>query len=91
MAERLGGEIVSADSVQIYLDFDIGSGKPTASELARAKHHLVDIIAPDAPIDAARFAELASAAIDEARARGKVPIVVGGTSSGEGTRARACS
>ena len=79
LAERLGGEIVSADSVQIYRGFDIGAGKPSADELARAPHHLVGTIDPLEPMDAARWAELARAAIDDIRARGKRPIVCGGT------------
>jgi tRNA dimethylallyltransferase len=79
LAERLGGEIVSADSVQIYRRFDIGSGKPTAEELARAPHHLVDAIDPLDPIDAAAWARMAEAAIAQVRARGRLPIVCGGT------------
>jgi tRNA dimethylallyltransferase len=78
-AEALDGEIVSADSVQIYRRFDVGAGKPTAEELRRARHHLVDAIEPLEPMDAARWAELADAAIADIRARGKRPIVCGGT------------
>lgn len=79
LAERIGGEIISGDSVQIYRHFDVGSGKPTRSELARAPHHLVDALDPLDAIDAARFGELGRACIDEVRARGKRPIVCGGT------------
>jgi len=79
LAERLGGEIVSADSVQIYRGFDVGSGKPTPDELARAPHHLVGVLDPLDPIDAASWARLADAAIAGARSRGRVPIVCGGT------------
>ncbi len=79
LAERLGGEIVSADSVQIYRGFDVGSGKPTAEELARARHHLVDALDPLDPVDAAAWARMADLAIADVRARGKVPIVCGGT------------
>lgn len=79
VAERVGGEIVSADSVQIYRGFDIGSGKPTPEELARIPHHLVSTLDPLDPIDAAGWANLAEAAITDIRARGKVPIVCGGT------------
>jgi tRNA dimethylallyltransferase len=79
LAERLGGEVVSADSVQIYREFDIGSGKPTADELARARHHLVGAIDPLEPIDAASWAARAAAAVEDIRARGRVPIVCGGT------------
>lgn len=79
LAERFDGEIVSADSVQIYRRFDIGSGKPTPGEAARARHHLVDAIEPDGPMDAGLYASRAEAAIVDIRARGKVPIVCGGT------------
>lgn len=79
LAERYGGEIVSADSVQLYRRFDAGSGKPTAEERARAPHHLIDWVEPDAPMDAARWVAGADAAIAEIRARGKRPIVCGGT------------
>jgi tRNA dimethylallyltransferase len=79
LAERLGGEIVSADSVQVYRHFDVGSGKPTREERERAPHHLVDVIDPLDPIDAASWAALASDAIEGARSRGRVPIVCGGT------------
>ena len=73
------GEIVSADSVQIYRGFDVGSGKPSPEENARAPHHLVSAIEPLEPMDAASWAALASRAIDDVRARGRVPIVCGGT------------
>ena len=79
MAEALDGEIVSADSIQIYRHFDVGSGKPTAEEQRRAPHHLIDIQDPLDPIDAARFVALADRAIADIRARGRRPIVCGGT------------
>jgi tRNA dimethylallyltransferase len=79
LCEQHDGEIVSADSVQVYRHFDIGSGKPSAAELARARQHLVDVIEPSEPMDAARFAELAELSIADIRARGKRPIVCGGT------------
>jgi tRNA dimethylallyltransferase len=79
VADRLGGEVVSADSVQIYRGFDAGSGKPTAEELARAPHHLVSSIGPLDPIDAASWSALASQRISDIRARGRIPIVCGGT------------
>jgi tRNA dimethylallyltransferase len=79
LAERMGGEIVSADSVQIYRGFDVGSGKPTAAELARARHHLIGALDPLDPVDAAGYADLASLAIADVRARGNVPILCGGT------------
>lgn len=79
VAERLGGEVVSADSVQVYRLFDVGSGKPTVEERARARHHLVDALEPLDHTDAALWAEAASRAIDDVRRRGRVPIVCGGT------------
>ncbi|HEY8431112.1 MAG TPA: tRNA (adenosine(37)-N6)-dimethylallyltransferase MiaA [Sandaracinaceae bacterium] len=79
IAKALGGELVGADSVQVYRGFDIGSAKPTAEELGGVRHHLIDVLDPDQDIDAARYAELASAAIEDIAARGKLPIVVGGT------------
>jgi tRNA dimethylallyltransferase len=79
LAERVGGEIIGADSVQVYRYFDIGSSKPTLAERARVRHHLVDEIEPHEPFDAARFAQRADAAIADVRARRRRPIVCGGT------------
>jgi tRNA dimethylallyltransferase len=79
LCRDIGGEIVGADSVQVYRGFDIGSGKPSAAELGGVVHHLLDVVDPDQPIDAARFARLADQAIGEIAARGHVPVVVGGT------------
>jgi tRNA dimethylallyltransferase len=78
-ARAEGGEIIGADSVQVYRGFDIGSSKPTTEELGGVRHHLIDVAEPDEPFDAARFVELADAAIADIRARGRVPIVCGGT------------
>ena len=75
----LGGEIISADSVQIYRGFDVGSGKPTADELARAPHHLVGRSIRSIPSTPRPGRRLAEAAIADVRARGRVPIVCGGT------------
>jgi len=80
LCEALGGEVVSADSQQVYRGFDIGTAKPDAVERARAPHHLISILDPRAErMDAARFAERAEAAIAELAGRDKVPIVAGGT------------
>jgi len=79
LAEMFGGEIIGADSVQIYRDYDIGSGKPTADERARVVHHLVSVADPFTPIDAHTYAEMADRVIADVRQRGRVPIVVGGT------------
>jgi len=79
LARTIGGEVVGADSVQVYRGFDIGSGKPTTEEIGAIRHHLIDVADADEPFDAARFVSTADAAIADARARGKVPIVCGGT------------
>jgi len=79
VCEQIGGEIVSADSVQVYRGFDIGSGKPTAEELARAPHHLIGALDPLDAVDAARFAAMARAAIADAHARGRRVVLCGGT------------
>jgi tRNA dimethylallyltransferase len=79
LGKRLNGEIVSADSVQIYQHFDIGSGKPTPEERAACPHHLIDVAAPLEPMEANVWAELARREIEAIFARGRVPIVCGGT------------
>ena len=79
LAERLGGEVVSADSVQIYREFDVGSGKPTEDDMRRAPHHAVGMLDPLDHVDAAVWAAQASRAVEEIRGRGKVPILCGGT------------
>ncbi len=79
LARDLGGEIINADSVQLYRGFDIGSAKPGPGELAEVPHHLVDVLDPDEDFDAAKFAGLARDAAREITARGRAPIVAGGT------------
>lgn len=79
LAERLGGEIVSVDSMQVYRGLDVGTAKPSKDELARVSHHLVDVVALTEPFDAARFVRLANEAIREIEGRGRVPILCGGT------------
>jgi tRNA dimethylallyltransferase len=79
IAEKVGGEIVSVDSVQVYRGFDIGSGKPSSEEKLRARHHLIDVADPLDAIDASKFAEMADRAIVEIRSRGLRPILCGGT------------
>jgi len=79
LAERIGGEIVSVDSAQVYRGMDIGTAKPSAGERMRTAHHLVDIVEPDARYSAARFVDDATRAIAEVRARRRVPILAGGT------------
>lgn len=79
LAQRFGGEIVSADSMQIYRGMAIGTAAPTAEEMALAPHHMVGVADPQETYSAARFVEDASACVDDILARGKLPIVVGGT------------
>src|SRR5262245_49618108 len=79
LAERLPVEIVSVDSAMVYRGLDIGSGKPSRETLARHPHHLVDILDPAESYSAGRFVRDARRAIDEIRARGRIPFLVGGT------------
>lgn len=79
VAERLGAEIVNADSRQVYRGLDIGTAKPSAEERRRVPHHLIDVRAPDQPLDVAGFVALARAAIVEIAARGRPVLVVGGS------------
>lgn len=79
LARRLGGEIVSADSRQVYRDMDIGTAKPTPEEQAQARHHLIDIVDPDKDFGLATYQELAYAAIDDIFERNLTPLLVGGT------------
>ncbi len=79
LAEGLGAEIVSADSQQVYRGMDIGTGKATAEQQARVRHHLIDVVDPDQEMTAARFVDLADAAIEEVAARGARVVVAGGT------------
>lgn len=79
VAENLGAEIVNADSRQFYREMDIGTAKPTPDERRRVPHHLIDVRAPDCPLDVAEFAVLARTAIAEIAARGRPALVVGGS------------
>jgi tRNA dimethylallyltransferase len=79
LALRLEGEIVACDSLQVYLGMDIGTGKPTREERRQVPHHLLDLVPPDEPFHAARWAALARTAVERIAARGRLPIVVGGT------------
>jgi tRNA dimethylallyltransferase len=79
IAERLGAEIVNADSRQVYRGMNIGTAKPRADDLRRVRHHLIDIRDPDNPLDVAEFAGLARAAIQEIAGRGRPVLVVGGS------------
>lgn len=79
LAETVGGEIVSADSRQVYRGMDIGTAKATPEERERVPHHLLDVVDPDQALSLAQYQELAYAAIDGILARGRIPLLVGGT------------
>jgi tRNA dimethylallyltransferase len=79
LGERFGGEIVSCDSVAVYRGMDLGTAKPTKEERARLPHHLIDVADPDQPFTAGEYSRKARAALHEIAARGRMPIVTGGT------------
>lgn len=79
LAERVHGEIVSCDSMQIYKGMDIGSAKADDEERRRVRHHMIDIITPFDPFTVSNYKVLAEKAIDEILSKGKIPIMVGGT------------
>jgi tRNA dimethylallyltransferase len=79
LARRFNGEIVGADSMQIYRFMDIGTAKPTPAEQAAAAHHLIDIVDPDQDFDAAAYALMATAGVRQIIGRGRSALVVGGT------------
>lgn len=79
LAKRLGGEIISCDSMQIYRTMDIGTAKPTKKELAEVPHHLIDVLPPDAPYSCSDYVKDAEAAVADIVSRGKLPIFCGGT------------
>lgn len=79
ITKLVDGEVISADSMQIYQGMDIGTAKPTSEEMQGIPHHLIDIVRPDEPYTAALFQKQAQQAIDDILACGKVPVVAGGT------------
>ena len=79
LAEKIGGEIISVDSMQVYRGLDTGTAKPSAEERARVRHHLIDVMDLRESFDAAKFVELANVAVTEIQSRGHVPIFCGGT------------
>lgn len=79
LAQRFDGEIIGADSRQVYRYMDIGTAKPTAQEQAAARHHLIDVVDPNAAFSLGRWLELASEALEDVWFRGKLPLLVGGT------------
>lgn len=79
LAERFGGEIISCDSMQVYKRMDIGTAKPTAEERARIPHHMIDVAEPCENYSCAEYIKAAARAIEDVSARGKLPIICGGT------------
>ncbi len=79
VAEALGGEIISVDSMQVYRGLDLGTAKPTPAERARVPHHLLDVVAVTEPFTAADFVQQATASVAAIRQRGRVPVFCGGT------------
>jgi tRNA dimethylallyltransferase len=79
LAQRVGGEVISADSRQIYREMDIGTAKPTPEEQAAAPHHLIDVVDPDQELTLAHYQRLAMEAIEVVWAQGPLPMLVGGT------------
>lgn len=79
LAERFGLDIVSADSMQVYVGMDVGTAKPSAEERARVRHHLVDVVTPAQPFSVADYVRAAEAAIGSVVAEGRSALVTGGT------------
>ena len=79
LARRLGGEVVSADSMQVYRRMDIGTAKPTAEETQGIPHHMIDVADPEENYSVARYVADAVPIVDGILARGNLPIVAGGT------------
>ena len=79
LAQALGTEIISADSMQVYRHMDIGTAKPSAGERARVRHHMIDLVEPSETFSAGRYRDMAEPIIENILGQGKVPIVVGGT------------
>jgi len=79
LARRFQGEVVNADSRQVYRYMDIGTAKPTPEERAQVPHHLLDIVGPDEPFSLGQWLALARAALEDIWARGALPVLVGGT------------
>ena len=79
LAKRIGGEIVNCDSVQLYKYMDVGSAKPPEETMRKVRHHLYSIVEPDYSMTVATYQKLANAVIDDILARGKTPILCGGT------------
>ena len=79
LAKAHNGEVVSADSMQIYRRMDIGTAKPTTEEMEGIPHHMIDVIDPEEDFSVARYVDMAAACVEDILSRGKLPIIAGGT------------
>ncbi|MGN1089815.1 MAG: tRNA (adenosine(37)-N6)-dimethylallyltransferase, partial [Huintestinicola sp.] len=79
LAKKLNGEIISADSMQIYKGLAISTAKPTEEEMCGIPHHMIDFLEPDEPFSVADYVRMAKECIEDIRSRGKLPVVAGGT------------
>ena len=79
LARRYNGEVVSADSMQIYRRMDIGTAKPTAEEMGGIPHHMIDVADPEEDFSVARYVDMAARCVEDVLSRGKLPILAGGT------------
>lgn len=79
LAETIGGEVISGDSMQVYKYMDIGTAKPTEKEMAGVPHHMIDIISPGEEFNVAKFQEMVEKCIEQIVTKGKIPVLVGGT------------
>ena len=79
LAKAHNGEVVSADSMQIYRRMDIGTAKPTREEMEGIPHHMIDVIDPEEDFSVARYVDMAASCVDDILSRGKLPIIAGGT------------
>ena len=79
LAEEFGGEIISCDSMQIYRRMDVGTAKPTAEEMARVPHHMIDVVDPDEDFSCVDYVAMATKAVEDCASRGRLPILCGGT------------
>ena len=79
LAKAVGAEIISADSMQVYKGMDIGSAKITPREMDGVRHHLIDVLEPEEDFNVVKFQSLAQKAMEEIYARGRIPLIVGGT------------
>ncbi len=79
LALKIGAEIISADSMQVYREMDIGTAKPTSKERKKVSHHLIDLISPDKNFSVSEYQRLAREAVEKISQRGKIPLLVGGS------------